>query len=89
MANTMTFTKISENNGSPRYAVHHLNFLTPDEIRNYSGSNYSLALRRAKALGGTKYHNKRYGGGIAFYTTDIPQLEARILELVKKATIKP
>ena len=89
-AQSIQFTRVkSDVNGNPRYVCHFLNFLKQDEV--YAGSDislddkYSIALQRAKELGGKKFHNKQYGGGIVFqaYATDM--LEESILELVEKA----
>ena len=47
--------------GNPRYALHYLGV----------ASNYNQALRLSKSIGGKKYHNKNYGGGIAFQSYNI------------------
>lgn len=44
---------------------------------------YKRALKRAKTLGGRKFHNKQYGGGIVFQSYNIGDTEQRILELMK------
>jgi len=60
-------------NGNPRYVVHFL------MINN----DYATACKKANKIGGRKYHNKSYGGGIVFqsYNTrtlceDISKLSA-------------
>jgi hypothetical protein len=51
------FTKIKHDvNGNPRHVCHFLQFST----------DYETALSIAKPLGGKKFHNKQYGGGIVF-----------------------
>ena len=67
-------------NGNPRYVVHYLDLLTEEEMQE-SGDKYALALSKAKILGGKKYHNKSYGGGIAFLTYDLERLIKDILEM--------
>lgn len=63
------FTKITnDTNGNPRYVLH---FLAMD-------SDYNKALKKARALGGKKFHNKQYGGGIVFSTYNLDSLVDRI-----------
>lgn len=44
---------------------------------------YQFALKKAKTIGGKKFHNKQYGGGIVFQSYNIKDTEKAILELVK------
>lgn len=44
---------------------------------------YNIALKRAKQLGGRKFHNKQYGGGIVFQSYNIQETEKEIHELLK------
>ena len=54
------FTRVnSDINGNPRY-VCDFSFFTNDS------DNYAIACKRANILGGRKFHNKQYGGGIVF-----------------------
>jgi hypothetical protein len=49
------FTRINNDvNGNPRYVFHFLEL----------ADNYNEALFLAKKIGGKKFHNKQYGGGI-------------------------
>ena len=56
---------------NPRYAVHYLNLLTESERELFRGElssrDYDLAVRKANKVGGRKFHNRQYGGGIVFY----------------------
>lgn len=69
----MQITRIKNDiNGNPRKVVHFLEFIRPEE-RYQTGTRvygpnwmYELALKRAKKLGGKKFHNRQYGGGIVF-----------------------
>jgi hypothetical protein len=70
----------NDSNGNPRYVVHYLNLLTEEEMQE-SGDKYTLALYKSKKIGGKKYHNKSYGGGIAFVTYDLERLIKDILEM--------
>jgi len=85
-------------NGNPRYVCHFLNLITPNERGyTYEGEEfnrvqpvlelsldekYARALRRAKQIGGRKYHNKQYGGGIVFQSYNIGDTRKRIIELL-------
>ena len=64
------FTRVNNDvNGNPRMVVHFLQLLTKEELNSNLlplGIKYDLALIRAKTVGGKKYHNKYYGGGIVF-----------------------
>jgi hypothetical protein len=58
------FTRVNNDiNGNPRYVIHYLQL----------ADNYDRALYLSRQLGGRKFHNKQYGGGIAFqsYNTEI------------------
>ena len=66
------FTKINNDiNGNPRVVFHFLNL----------SNNYNEALKIAKKIGGRKFHNKQYGGGIVVQCYNLAFLEKNILEL--------
>jgi hypothetical protein len=48
------------------YVVHFLQLLITNETPNDPEASYQKAIRQAKPLGGRKFHNKDFGGGIAF-----------------------
>lgn len=77
----------NDTNGNPRYVCHFLTFIT-DKDREQPGYNvsgsYDLALTRAKKLGGRKFHNKKYGGGIVFQSYNIEGETKSIEELIKQ-----
>lgn len=85
------FTKVSQDvYGNPRYVCHFLNFINAgDEIKaNHSNSDifgintqYEIALRKSRELGGRKFHNKQYGGGIVFQSYNTNALSDRIREI--------
>lgn len=93
------FTKVKKDiNGNSRYVCHFLNFITDKDIEqikeDYAASleinpfmktefMYDLALFKAKKLGGKKFHNKQFGGGIVFQETNPDQLEKEIFNLIK------
>jgi hypothetical protein len=66
------FTRISNNtNGNPRYVIHYLQL----------AGEYTRAIFLAKKLGGRKFHNKQYGGGIVFESYNTDDLKERIYKL--------
>lgn len=85
----MEWTKIKHDvNGNPRYVCHYHNLLTEAELNasmwDYQGriilpTKYEIAVKRANKLGGRKFHNKQYGGGIVFSTYSLSELERSIL----------
>ncbi len=86
MSNQINFKKINNDvNGNPRYVCSFYHLLNETESNNYNMSvsdQYNLALQKAKSLGGRKYHNKQYGGGIVFGSIfNIKELENKILEI--------
>ena len=83
------FTRIDNDiNGNPRYVCHFLNLVSEAEDKetphglNRINILYSAALYRSKQLGGKKYNNKKYGGGIVFQSNNIRRTEQEILSLV-------
>jgi hypothetical protein len=81
MENTIyNWTRLNNDvNGNPRYALHFFNLLKDNEK---TVSNYSLAVKRANKIGGKKYHNKQYGGGIVFQSYSLQETETYILNLL-------
>ena len=77
------FTRINNDvNGNPRFVCHYLAFKPRQETNEpYKSFEYSEALKKAKELGGRKFHNKKYGGGIIFQSYN---LEGLIMHLNKR-----
>jgi hypothetical protein len=66
------FTHINnDTNGNPRFVVHYLQL----------ADTYARALFLSRQLGGRKFHNKQYGGGIAFQSYNTDQLAQRIAKI--------
>ena len=59
-------------NGNPRYVFHFLHL----------ADSYEQALKIAKKIGGRKFHNKQYGGGIAVQSDNIEH-EIKIINELK------
>jgi hypothetical protein len=82
------FTKIKhDGNGNPRYVCHFFE-LIPD-VTYESGlsitDRYAIACKRANRIGGRKFHNKQYGGGIVFSSYSLPELEQNIARVVENS----
>ena len=61
-----SFTRVSsDSNGNPRYAIHFLQCL-PDSAEGSLEARYAEAVRLMNTIGGRKFHNKQFGGGIVF-----------------------
>jgi hypothetical protein len=81
--NEINWTEIKgDTNGNPRYVCHYLNF---NGFKD--GQGYEIALNTAKPLGGKKFHNKQYGGGIVFQIgcISIDDISEKILILTGQA----
>lgn len=74
------FTRIDND----RYVCHFTNLSVPDDQQIDVTQRYNLALFRAKALGGKRFHTKQYGGGIAFTTDNLHDLCKRMNQLTGK-----
>ena len=73
------FTSINNDSyGNPRFVIHFLNISTENaSVKNM----YDEALNKTKSLGGKKFHNKQYGGGIVFSTYNLESLIKQLNEL--------
>lgn len=84
---TINWTRIkNDTNGNPRYVCHFLNLL-PDYIKDGGDGvsiKYERALKLARAIGGKKFHNKQYGGGIVFQSYNLKETETQIKKLLNK-----
>jgi hypothetical protein len=88
------FTRVNNDvNGNPRYVCHYTNLLTDADEKLCTGAQifktidsidrrYQTALNRAKKIGGRKFHNKQFGGGIVFQSYNIQATADRINELL-------
>jgi hypothetical protein len=76
-----SFTKINnDSNGNPRYVIHFLDVLNNFEKDEREGIEYRYqkALKKMKPFDGKKFHNKQYGGGIAFQTYNLNNLVKKL-----------
>lgn len=85
------FTRIKNDvNGNPRYVIH---FCALSAVYNNSygsfnhnlsvSEKYQIALKEARKLGGKKFHNKQYGGGIVFQSYNLQGLCADLNALTQ------
>jgi hypothetical protein len=71
--------------GNPRFVTHFLDWLAPSEIERGASdlsALYDRALKRARKVGGRKYHNRSFGGGVvvqAYCRFDVEDSIARAL----------
>jgi len=77
------FTRVnSDTNGNPRYVIHYLNCMPNIEDWN---DQYGETVRLMNKIGGRKYHNKSYGGGIVFQSYNLEYTIKSIKEAMKEA----
>jgi hypothetical protein len=53
-------------NGNPRWVCHWLTLESKPDYTLTLSERYARALQLAKTIGGRKFHNKQFGGGIVF-----------------------
>lgn len=84
MITSESFDRIkNDTNGNPRFVIHFLSLTKPNDLEGYKGwdtisRKYNIALARAKKYGGRKFHNRQYGGGIAFTSYNLRELSDRL-----------
>ena len=82
------FTRITNDvNGNPRHVCHFLYLDVHGWESNIGLSDrYAIACKLANNIGGKKYHNKQYGGGIVFqeYAGCLDSLCDRINRLTQR-----
>lgn len=82
---TLDFTRVnSDVNGNPRYVVHFLE-CEPKTWKDYPvdlTNRYSRVCTLMNRIGGRKFHNKQYGGGIVFQSYSIDDTERHILRVI-------
>ena len=85
----MELTRVNNNvNGNPRYVVHFMDFINDDERDEapqgleYVNHLHTLALGKARKIGGKKYAGKEFGGGIVMQSYNTSKLIENI-ELIR------
>jgi hypothetical protein len=82
----------NDSNGNPRYVVHYSSLLSDAERATLSpiagegfiSQRYAVALQRAHQIGGRKFSNKQFGGGIVFQAYSPDELGKLIASVVPK-----
>jgi hypothetical protein len=83
------FTRINNDvNGNPRYVLHFLALNTEAEKAEYLPNKYEIALIRARKVGGKKFHNKQYGGGVVFQSYSLPHTCEYLNNMMRKENMK-
>lgn len=84
MQTQFDWTRINNDvNGNPRYVVHFLQ--CEPQAWKYQGSpseRYARVCKLMNRIGGRKFSNKQYGGGIVFQSHSLPETEAAIRRLL-------
>jgi hypothetical protein len=81
-------------NGNPRRVVHFLAFITEADRKaapadhTRIGRLYDLALARSRAIGGRKFHNRQFGGGIVFQSYSDNELRKDIAGVMAGVAIE-
>ena len=73
---TIQFHRVNNDvNGNPRYVCHYL-AIAPD---------YSAACKLANTIGGRKFHNKQFAGGVVFQSYSLDELVNAINRICRTA----
>jgi len=86
----INWTRINRDiNGNSRYVCHFFNLVPDLKGDSLDGLNglYDIAVKRANKIGGRKFHNKQFGGGIVFQSTDTRSTERYIKELIERESV--
>ena len=87
LVSTIKFERINNDvNGNPRYVFHYLE-LIPKTLEDRSTFEYEDALIVGRELGGKKFHNKQFGGGICVQSYNIMDDKIRILKARKEGVL--
>ena len=72
-------------NGNSRFVVHFLALITDSPLP--INEKYNAALFLARKIGGKKFHNKQFGGGISFQAYNAQELQQRITDFVNRNSL--
>ena len=82
-----SFTRVnSDSNGNPRYVIHYMQCM-PDSYRELMtyDQRYPATVKLMNQIGGKKFHNKQYGGGIVFQSYSLTDTIQHIEEIKRNA----
>lgn len=88
----MGLTRVNnDTNGNPRYVCHFTELVNDSDREiaeskkdigfGYVSELYAIALKKSRKIGGKKYSNKSYGGGIVFTSYNEWELEQSIAKV--------
>ncbi len=79
-----SFTRVnSDVNGNPRYVIHFLK-CCPESWKEDTSSRYYATCKLMNKIGGRKFNNKQYGGGIVFQSYSLPET-IKAIERIKNS----
>lgn len=86
--NPEQFSRIKNDiNGNPRFVIHFLT-VCPESIKNNDSlwvtEKYQLTIKLMNKIGGRKYHNKSFGGGIVFQSYDLKDTILAIEKIISE-----
>ena len=64
----------SDINGNGRMVIHFLRCCPKSWLADYSADTYAKVTKLMNKIGGRKYHNNSYGGGIVFQCSSVEEL---------------
>lgn len=70
--------------GNPRYVTHYLNLITKKTKNLPILERYDAVIKFANKLGGRKFHNKQFGGGIVFQSYNLKSTENFIIRKINE-----
>lgn len=79
--NTFEWNRVRNDiNGNPRWVCHFLDLEPTKDYTRPLQDRYADVVRAANALGGRKFHNKQYGGGVVFqaYECQLADIAQRV-----------
>lgn len=83
MKEKFNWTRVnSDSNGNPRFVVHFLS-CCPEGLKGDVLGRYDATVKLMNTIGGRKFHNKQFGGGIVFSSYNLADTEKHI-ERVKR-----
>lgn len=79
------WTRINNDvNGNPRYVVHFLSCEPKAWRQNDLDNRYAAVCKLMNRIGGRKFHNKQYGGGIVFQSYSLEETEMHINRILRE-----
>ena len=80
----LNWTRVnSDVNGNPRFVIHFLDCCPKSWVGDIS-ERYARTCKLMNTIGGRKFHNKQYGGGIVFSSYNLTDTERSINEVIEE-----